>query len=117
MVFLSSPLVSFVAAVPHHKDGAEPAMDDFLFLPRTGHKDKDGNQQQVSGQRQPLRIGGLPPSRIVEVHAAKLQQGTDNAHQSTTGDEAAGDERTLLAAGLVDLLILGTAGEIGRAHV
>ncbi len=54
MAFHSSPPVSFVAAGPHHKDGAGPAVDDSLFLRGTSHKDKDGNQQQVGGQRQPL---------------------------------------------------------------
>lgn len=76
----------------------------FLFLCGS---DKETDEADVSQERTNLRHRINPPAvGDTYLDAAKLQKGANHTHQGSTGDEAAGDERSLLTTFAVHLGIL-----------
>ena len=75
-----------------------------LFL---GGSDEEADEADVGDERANLRHWVHPPAFCdAGLYAAKLQQGADYTHQGSTGNETAGDERTLLATLRIHLGIL-----------
>ena len=52
----------------------------------------------------------VEPCLVDEVETGETQDGAHHTHQGTSGDEAAGYQRALLATGLVHGLVLGACG-------
>ena len=70
------------------------------------------DEQDIRHEGAEFGEGIGPPGGVIELDATKAQQGTDDSHEGSTGNETRGDEVAFLATGFVGGLVLGTRGNI-----